>query len=296
MTRHPYATRAYAEALASAEGSKPEDVPEWSTFVVGRSIDGGGGDVAGPYPRTPLLPGADLKGGLRRLAGEGFVSVVLVSDPMTGLDPTELALAFPLCRPFKTHLVVERPELAYAPSKHHRYEIRRAFGQCVVDRVSLADWLGDWWALYRGLINRHSIVGPATFSPGYFDALANDSTFVTFRATAPNSPKSVAMAIWFEHDGIAYNHLGASSAEGYALGASYGLYAAAIEHFGHVAAIDLGGGAGVVDDPHDGLARFKRGFANSSKTAMLCGAVLDATAYDRLAAGQTTNFFPAYRG
>ena len=51
------------------------------------------------------------------------------------------------------------------------------------------------------------------------------------------------------------------------------------------------------DDPDDGLAQFKRGFANAETVAYLCGAVLDHGRYAELVAGQPeTAYFPAYRG
>jgi hypothetical protein len=53
----------------------------------------------------------------------------------------------------------------------------------------------------------------------------------------------------------------------------------------------------VEDDPRDGLASFKRGFANRSEPFFLCGKVLDADAYASLSAGRAeTQYFPAYRG
>ena len=104
------------------------------------------------------------------------------------------------------------------------------------------------------------------------------------------------MTLWFEHAGVVYNHLTASNAAGYANGANFALYAAAIDHFAGAAVMNLGGGAGFEDDPDDGLAAFKRGFANAETRALLCGAVLDAERYAALRAGRQTAFFPAYRG
>ena len=106
--RHPYATRAYAEALAAAGALPPIDVPEWATYVLARPIDGGGEDAAGPYPRTPLFPAADLSAGLERLRLAGLISVVVVSDPLSGADGASLARAFDPCRPLKTHHLVDR--------------------------------------------------------------------------------------------------------------------------------------------------------------------------------------------
>jgi hypothetical protein len=290
--RHPYARRDYAEALAFA--GAPLDVPEWRSSVVVREIAGDGGrDATGPYPRAVLAADTDLEGGLARLAAAGLVSVVLATDPLAGARPERLAPTFSLCRPFKTHQIIERAR-GYDPAKHHRYEIRRAQARCQVERVSLGERLGDWRALYDGLVARHGIGGMAAFSEGYFAALAKMPDFEAFAAVVDG--EIAAMGIWFEHDGRACNHLGASNALGYANGASYALYAAAIERFAACEVIDLGAGAGLVDDPDDGLVRFKRGFVNAQATSWLCGAVLDDTRYRALSAGRPREgFFPAYR-
>jgi hypothetical protein len=293
--RHPHGLASYAAAIAETLGWKVLDVAEWGTAMLLRPITGGGWDAAGPYPRAPILSSADLRGGLERLRGERLVSAVLVPDPLLAPDSVALAAAFSVCRPFKTHFLIDRTAGRYAPSKHHRYEIRRALGRCAVERVQLSSHLGDWSRLYAGLTDRHAIDGPAAFSAGYFAMMAADPTYVTFAARVEG--RIVAMAIWFEHQGVAVNHLGASDAAGYAAGASYALYDAAIEHYAQCRHVDLGGPAGVANDADDGLARFKRGFANAEATAFLCGEVLDDAAYARLATGRpSTNFFPAYRG
>jgi hypothetical protein len=103
------------------------------------------------------------------------------------------------------------------------------------------------------------------------------------------------MAIWLAAEDVVYYHLSAVSAAGYASGAAYGLVGAAVEHFAGQGVVHLGGGAGT-GDGSDGLAAFKRGFANSEVMAHICGAVLDHGAYARLSAGRAdTGFFPAYR-
>ncbi len=294
-TRHPYGEAGYAAAIAGAEGWGVVDVPEWDTAMLLRPLAGGARDAAGPYPRAPIPKDADLRAGVERLRSLALVSAVLVPDPLFAPDGETLTAAFSVCRPFKTHFVVDRTARGYAPSKHHRYEIRRALGRCAVERVQLQDHLGDWSRLYAGLTDRRAIVGPAAFSEGYFAMMAADPTYETFAARVEG--RIVAMAIWFEHDGVAVNHLGAADTAGYAAGASYALYDAAIEHYAQCRRVDLGGAAGVADDADDGLARFKRGFANAEATAFLCGEVLDQAAYARLVAGRPpTGFFPAYRG
>ena len=110
------------------------------------------------------------------------------------------------------------------------------------------------------------------------------------------------MTLWYEQAPAAYYHLGAYDDAGYAHGAAYALFAAALAHFrGRVPWLALGAGAGVTGDEGDGLTRFKRGWATGTRTAVLGGRVLDAAAYARLAAGRAADagappgFFPAYR-
>lgn len=299
-TVHPYATGDYARGLAQGTGEALE-VAEWGSYVLARAIapdqaKGAVGlqDAMGIYPLTPIQAQADLKGGLDRLATHGLVSVVLVPDPLASPAEGRLGAAFGLCRPFKTHYLVDRAVGSFAPIKHHRDRIRRAGRRCRVERVSLADHLPVWTQLYDGLVERRAISGAAAFGEPYFAALAREPRMVALAAHVEE--KIAAMTLWFEHDGVAYNHLTASDALGYANGANYALYDAAIAHFSGAAVFNLGGGAGARDNPDDGLATFKRGFANSETHALLCGAVLDEARYDVLADGlRQTAYFPSYR-
>lgn len=295
---HPYAASAYARALA---GANALEVPEWGSHVLARPIPSPTGaasplqDAIGIYPLTPIGHDADIAAGLDRLAGEGLISLVLVPDPLASPPPDRLASAFALCRPFKTHYLIDREVGSYAPSKHHRQEIRRAQRRCRVEVVSLPQHLGTWITLYEGLKARHAITGLAAFSEAYFTALAENPRVTAFAAFVEG--EIGAMTLWFEHEGVAYNHLGAANAGGYANGANYALYDAAVAHFAGARRLNLGGAAGGGDNPSDGLALFKRGFANAEATAMLCGAVLDAPRYAELTAGlPSSDFFPSYRG
>ena len=291
--RHPYAAPAYAQALAYGQGWAAADVPEWATSVLIRPIAGGGLDAAGPYPRTPFAPAADLDGGLDRLRELGLVSAVVAPDPLAAPDLARLQAAFDVCRPFKTHLLIDRAK-GYAPSKHHRDRIRRGLRRCRVEVVSLETRLADWRALYGELAARHQISGLAAFNDPYFPMLAREPAFVAFAAFVGEAV--AGMTIWFEHAGVAVSHLTAANALGYANSANYALNDAAIAHFAGAAAIDLGGGAGLDDDPADGLFQFKQGFANDRTIAHICGVVLDAPAYAALCGARpTADFFPAYR-
>ncbi|HWF76640.1 MAG TPA: GNAT family N-acetyltransferase [Caulobacteraceae bacterium] len=293
--RHPYGAEAYAEAIAASQGWTARDVAAWGTGVTIRPAGPNAWDAAGPYPRTPLAADADLGAGLDQLRAAGLVSVVLVPDPLASPLQSALAAAFEVCRPFKTHLLIDRGK-GYAPSKHHRDEIRRAQRRCRVEVVPLAERLTDWRALYGALVERRGVAGVAAFPDPYFPVLARSPAFVAFAAFVGD--EIAAMTIWFEHAGVAVYHLAAASELGYANGAAYALNDAAIAHFGAAGIVDLGGGAGLADDPGDGLFRFKQGFANARTIAHLCGAVLDPAAYARLCSKRAsrTSFFPAYRG
>ncbi len=105
------------------------------------------------------------------------------------------------------------------------------------------------------------------------------------------------MQIWLCHGDVVYYHLGASDSEGYALGASYAVYAAAIAWHRDARILHLGGDADT-GRSRDGLVRVKQGFANATATAYLCGAILHPERYQILSAPgcAPTGFFPAYRG
>jgi hypothetical protein len=288
-----YASALYAEALSHV--GRAVRVEAWGSFVIARPLpEGDGEDAAGAYPMAAFGAGSDLEGGLVALADAGLVSLVLVPDPFASPPPERMAEAFQLCRPFKTHYLVETAK-GVAFSKHHRDRVRRGQRRCRVERVALADHLGAWGELYAGLVDRRAIRGVADFTPAYFAKLARAPELVALAAFVDDQP--AGMTLWFEHAGVAYNHLTASNAAGYANGANFALYGAAIDHFAGAAVMNLGGGAGFADDQDDGLAAFKRGFANGEIKALLCGTVLDRQRYAALAAARPdTAFFPAYRG
>lgn len=286
---HPYATAVYAEVQSERP---PLETPEWRGFVLRRSIETGAEDGAGPYPMTAFPAEADLEGGLERCRRAGLVSVVLVPDPLS-ISSERLAASFPVFRPFKTHYLIDPAAGPFSPTKHHGDRIRRGYRRCRIERVALADHLDEWKSLYAGLIRRHGVVGPAAFSDAYFEMLAAEPVIEAFAAYVGEA--IAGMTLWFAFGGIVYNHLTASNALGYANGANFALYDAAIAHFSGHGVVNLGGGAGFAEND-DGLTAFKRGFANSKVTAHICGAVLDPQAYAQLTAERPeTPYFPAYR-
>ena len=268
------------------------DVPPWHTGVLARSIPGTSWrDAAGGYPLTCLERDVDIEGGLRLLQQAGFVTFVGVLDPTREIG--NIVGVFPWRYAFKKHFLVRDPGTRFLPAAQHRRHIKRAREACVITVGRLAPWLQEWSRLYgetacsRGWSSRHR------FSPRHQEDLAEAEEIVAFRADAGNELAAMGL---FVRDGMrAYYHLGASTAAGYSVQASYGIIADAIAHFSNVAIVDLGGTAGTLENRADGLAQFKRGFANGEATAWLVGAVLNDRKYLSLSEGVKTAFFPAYR-
>ncbi|MFN3808135.1 MAG: GNAT family N-acetyltransferase [Asticcacaulis sp.] len=262
----------------------------WQAALIIRPVPGGGFDALGSYPMTPLTKDADIASGLSALVKEDLISVCLVPDPL--LSPPMEALSHDLAwiRPFKSHLLIEG---AYAPTKHHRDRIRRGQRRCRIESAPLHVWYDEWVALYAGLVEQRSITGMANFSKDYFRQLSAMADIQAFAAFCDD--RMAGMTLWFACDGVVYNHLTACNALGYANGAAFALYDAAITHFASEGVINLGGGAGTSNSDESGLFAFKEGFSNSRVMAHICGHVLSPEIYAGLSKGVETTFFPAYR-
>lgn len=291
---HPYASLSYARSLDQI--GQALAVPEWGGHVLTRSTPNGDGDDAvGPYPLTVLGSGADLSGGLNHLKAQGLLSVVVVLDAASRPTIEALTAAFDFARPFKAHHVHDRRLGPPVYDKHHRYEIKRAHARVEAREIALADHLSDWISLYGELIARHDLSGIHAFSDAHHFALVAMPGLRAFGAFIDERLVSAHLFVTFE--GRAISHLAASSAEGYAAGAAYAVNDIALERLSDCETINFGGGAGTSDTGGDGLSRFKSGFANTTETAWLCGAILDPDAYTTLSVGRQDNgYFPAYRG
>jgi hypothetical protein len=287
----PWRTREYAGAFGPPW--EPLEVSAWGSFVLTRPIAGTSArDAIGCYPLAGFAPDADIGSGLRQLKDRGLVSIVIVPDPLSSPPLADLARNFSICRPYKVHYCIDRSRPYRPSSPSHRSTLRKSIGSCQISVERLGVRLDQWCALYDNLIIRRGISGVATFSPRFFEKIADHSAFTTF--VAQRLGEVVSMAIWVRSANVAYYFLNVSSPLGYAVAAAYATMAAAIEHFKDVQWLHLGGGAGGTG--RDGLSHFKKGFANTDLTALLCGSVLDARAYAELSSGIAPNaWFPAYR-
>ena len=290
-----YADPAYAGALC--EFGEPLGLPRCGGSLLVRPTPGARDrDAIGPYPLFSCPDWSGLAADLDDLRDQ-LVSVSLVADPFGGWTVEELDVCFPdLMMPFKEHHVVDLRGDA-GISSHHRRNVRAALRDVEVEVMERpADLLDDWIALYDNLVRRHGITGIAAFSPAAFAAQFEVRGLVAIRASAEG--ETVGATLWFVAGDVAYYHLGAYSAAGYELKASFALFATALAHFARegLAWLSLGAGAGIGDGAGDGLDRFKAGWATGTRTAYLCGRILSPDRYRELSMGvRETGYFPAYR-
>lgn len=290
---HPYATSAYAESLPHI--GRPFSLPEWGGHVLVRDIPTAGRqDATGPYPLCAMEQDADVAGGLERLQASGCVSLVMVASDGLTPGPARLETAFDFVRAYKTHYVFDPALGPPVYAKHHRYEVKRAHARVAAAEVRLADHLQAWSELYEQLAARHQVGALHAFTGAHHQTLARLDGVRTFAAFVED--RLVSAHIFVVDERRAISHLAASSAEGYAAGAAYAVNDLARRELGQDLTINFGGAAGFGDNPADGLARFKKGFANTTSPAYLCGKVLDAAIYETLSRGAARGgFFPAYR-
>jgi hypothetical protein len=292
-----YIHPAYAAAVADGRGVRW--LPRSGGAVIVRAIADGYHDAVGPYPIFSCTDWSGLDQDLSELA-EDLISVAIVADPFGGWTEDLLGACFPdvLAR-FKEHFVVRlgADSLDHVHA-HHRRNIalgRRSVEVEVVD--DLAGFAPEWENLYRQLVARHRIRGPAEFSERSLSAQLLVPGMVALRAR--HDGETVGACLWYEQGAVAYYHLAAYAPAGYELRASYALFAHALERFAErgLAWVSLGAGAGVDSGggPDDGLSRFKRGWSTETRVAWFGGRVLQPDLYDRLAGPSRGRWFPAYR-
>jgi len=299
-TQGGYGTRAYAEALCLGEVL---ELPGAGGCLIARHVPGDAAaeDLMGPYPLFVCKDWSRMPEDLDRLP-KSYATATLVTDPFSPLGPRELEdLGWDHFARLKEHYVVDltrQPGIKL--SRHHRRKVRAATRQVDVqylDRPLLV--LEDWLALYQNLVRRHAITGIARFSRESFERQLALPGMVAMVARGRNEP--LGITLWLLGEDVAYYHLGAYSETGYAQGASFALFAAALQEFhGKVTHLALGGAAGVNPRESDGLARFKAGWATGVRDVYLCGRVLNGNLFQRLCDARPrsrtgSDFFPPYR-
>jgi GNAT acetyltransferase-like protein len=293
-----YSHSAYAASLE--EFGTPRPLPRSGGWILERSIPGfPDHDAMGCYPLFACHDWSKLSADLDEI-GKGLVSLVLVADPLGDYEPESLRQVFPdVFVPFKEHFVLDLSRDADAtPSKHHLRNIRKARQVIAVDRCSdPGDLIDEWDQLYNVLRQRHALRGITAFSRHSFIKQLTVPGIVAYRGTVQG--RAAGILLWYVQGSAAYYHLGAFSDEGYRAGASFALFSCALDEFRKEALrwVDLGAGAGV-GAGSGGLGRFKSGWANTTRTAYLCGRIFDRQRYDEIVSAggnATASYFPAYR-
>ncbi len=183
--------------------------------------------------------------------------------------------------------------------RRHRRNVAKALDQLSVETcANPVEILDAWVDLYSQLIQRHAITGISAFSRDCFRQQLTVPGLTLLKASTGG--EIVGLHWWFEHDDVAYGHLGATSARGYDLMASYALYWHAIQHFRRrVRWLDLGGAAGPPEhSSENGLTHFKSGWSTGVRQVYLCGRIFQPHTYARLVEASgvgATSYFPAYR-
>lgn len=298
-----YASEVYARALT--EAGVPRLLPESGAWILERDIDAAPDrrDGMGLYPLFTCPRWHGLDSDLRSL-DDDLVSLVVVTDPFHPPDSEHAARSvFPdLCTRWKDHVVLHDPsQWEGAASAHHRRYARAARRKLDVTRREVdARAVADWQRFYGELIARHEIVGLTRFSLTTLQKHIEHPDVIAF-AAADDHGLTVGMALFIVDGALAWYHLGASSPEGYAAKASFGIFSLAFEELARrgVQRIDLGAAAGAGAAATSGLFDFKSGWSEQRLPTWLCGRVHDRGAYEALRqthpGARETRFFPAYR-
>jgi hypothetical protein len=290
-----YLHRDYVRAYSWGE---PLHLPASGGWLLRRNIPAHPGlvDAMGAYPLFCCRNWSRLGSELASLDGQ-LVSTTLITDPMAEVDASLLQKHFQHVFPYRDHFVAEigTPAADWVNSSHRRHALK-ALREVDVDLCPRpSEYLADWLRLYAVLAKRHDICGLRRLTPETLERQLSVPGLVMFRAAVRG--RTIGLDLWYVQDDVAHGHLVAFDDAGYRLGASYATKWFLLEWFrGRVRWLNLGGGRAA--DGSDGLSRFKRGFANTTRPTWLCGRIGDAAAYARLTAESAslgTTYFPIYR-
>jgi hypothetical protein len=289
----------YAQSLA--EFGVPREMPRSGGWILERQIPGFlNHDAMGCYPLFACQEWSQLYADLKDI-GDELITLSLVTDPFGDYDTDYLHQCFrDVVLPFKEHFIIDlRRPMSTFVCQHHRRYARRASQELRVERCEdPTQFMNEWVELYANLIKRQNIEGIPVFSGLAFREQLSVPGIVVFRAVYEE--QTVGMLLWYVQGEVGYYHLGASSARGYELRASFALFWSAIQYFAACGLrwLNLGAGAGVENNSMDGLSRFKRGWSTGSRTAYFCGRIFDRSRYSEIVKAKgisDTDYFPAYR-
>lgn len=274
--------------------------------LIERQIRPGLTDLVGLYPYAMCHDFAALAGPADQTAlkATGAVALSFVADPFaTGTVRAELA-DWTVCRRFKTHFMIDlASDWRAARTKNTRYYVRQGYkAQAVTIVTKNADtFAADFWALYAATMRRFGATGVQKMSPDMIaEQLAVPGIFLAL-AYACDDGALIGAMMSYAHDSHVNMHLVGFDQTRYVVArTSYVLIDAAAAHAESLGCrwLNIGGPAGMDDDPADGLYNFKRRWTPHRRETMLCGQVLDPAAYAALCTEtgtENTAYFPAYR-
>lgn len=288
----------YAASLA--EFGAPRALTGSSAWLLERQIDGSPHrDAIGCYPLFCCSDWTRLEEDLAALQGV-LVSVAVVTDPFGRYDQGLLERCFPeLVVPFKQHFVVDLSIYARETlDRKTRQAINRGLRQVRVERCA-EPWphMDDWVRLYGEAAARFAMSPIQAMSRRAFERQFRIPGLHMWRAVI--GTETVAIATVFVHGDTAYGHLIALSEVAYRISAGYAIYATMLDDMrAHVGWFNLGGAPGATEAKQAGIGDFKRQWATGTRTAYLCGRILDSRAYRLLSEARALpglGYFPAYR-
>jgi serine/alanine adding enzyme len=306
-----YLRREYVEAACVPEPGRPALLCHDETVfaVIVREVAGGHRDVTTPYGYGGPVSADEVAGEVRAPGREtgSFAPAYARWCAENGVV-TSFARFHPLYANHRYADGFELEELGGTVAwrldddlrermhRHHRRVVRKAEGAGVATTVQVAPpQLDQFVALYEETMERRAAASFYRFSTDYWSALVALGDRVVL-VEARREDELLAALLCLDGRPWLHYHLGASSDEGRALGASNLAFVAAAEWAranGH-GLFHLGGGVG---GREDSLLEFKLRFDPDGRRPMYVGkAVHDAAAYrDLSGTDDTEGFFPAYR-
>lgn len=278
-----------------AEGEEVLTLPRSGAHLVIRQLPGQPWrDASACYPLFGCPRWEGLGEDLEDLRATALLTVSLVTDPLTAPSEGRLRQLFDYMQEFKPHFLVELPR--FQPSRHHNAEARRALRKLEVVELSEPGHHAEAWCeLYAGLMARKRISGAAAFSPTSLRRQLHVSGVRVFAALRHG--QMCGMQLWYRCEDRAYYHLAASSEVGYRNGAAYALMHSALHTFAAEGLREANlGGVPDGQPQSSGLDYFKRGWANGTGMAHVCGKILQPERYRALSGkSPAPGYFPAYR-
>jgi hypothetical protein len=292
-----YLHRLYAESFA--EYGSPRELANAGGWILQRQIPIRGlQDAMGCYPMFCCRDWQRMGDDLNQLR-DNLVSFSIVADPFGSYTADLLKAHFDVVLPYKQHFIADLslPLERFTSARHRNYAHRALQNISIEVCSNPVAHLDEWVMLYDHLIERHHITGMCRFSRGCFKSQFSVPGLVMFRATEDNEPLS--LDLWYVQGNVAQGHLVGTSPRGYELHVAYGLKLFILQYFaGKVRWVNFGGVPGVNANIDNGLADFKRGWSSETRTAFLCGKILNPQVYQemvRATRSEDTNYFPAYR-